>query len=83
MATSRSALVSRVMFIAVMSTRASLDNTIAVQAQEYGYDVIVWLERALRATQLIGATQNVEGVERVARIVRAMKEFSILSMPWN
>jgi putative ABC transport system permease protein len=53
------------MFIAVMSTRASLDNTIAAQVQEYGYDVIVWLERPLRATQLIAATQNVEGVERV------------------
>ena len=58
-------MLSGVMFIAVMSTRASLDNTIAVQAQEYGYDGIVWFERPLRATQLIGATQNVEGVERV------------------
>jgi len=58
-------MLSGVMFIAVMSTRASLHNTIAVQVREYGYDVLVWLERPLRVTQLIGVTQDVEGVERV------------------
>jgi putative ABC transport system permease protein len=56
---------SGVMFIAVVSTRASLDNTIAVQARQYGYDVIVWLEQPLRVTQLTETTQNAEGVERV------------------
>ena len=58
-------MLSGVMFTAVMSTRASLDHTIAVQVQEYGYDVIAWLERPFRATQLIAAAQNVEGVEGV------------------
>lgn len=58
-------ILSGVMFIAVVSTSASLDNTIALQVQEYGYDVMVWLERPLRATQSIAATENVVGVAGV------------------
>ncbi len=58
-------VLSGVMFIAVISTSASLDNTIARQVQEYGYDVMVWLERPWRATQSIAATENVAGVASV------------------
>lgn len=58
-------VLSGVMFIAVISTSASLDNTIALQVQEYGYDVMVWLDRPQRATQSIAATENVASVASV------------------
>lgn len=51
-----------VMFMMVISAEASLNNTLDVLLQQYGYDVSVWLDRSYRAERLIEVSRGVPGV---------------------
>jgi putative ABC transport system permease protein len=51
-----------VVFMMVISAKASLNNTLDVLLQQYGYDVSVWLDRSYRAERLIEVSRGVPGV---------------------
>ena len=50
------------MFMMVISVEASLNNTLDVLLQQYGYDVSAWLDRSYRTERLIEVSKGVPGV---------------------
>jgi len=52
-----------VMFIVVMSVGASMNNTIEVLLDDFGFDVLVVFDRAHRASRLAEVTEAVPGVD--------------------
>lgn len=54
-----------VMFIVVMSVGASMNNTIEVLLNDFGFDVLVVFDRTHRVAHLVEATENVPGVTEV------------------
>jgi putative ABC transport system permease protein len=53
-----------VTFMMVMSAEASFEHTVEVLADDFGFDVIVVLDRPYRVTRLTEATSEVPGVEK-------------------
>jgi putative ABC transport system permease protein len=54
-----------VMFIAVLSARLSLENTVEMTLESFAYDVMVVMPRPYQADRLIEATEGMSGVARV------------------
>jgi putative ABC transport system permease protein len=52
------------MFIVVISVGASMNNTIEVLINDFGFDVLVVFDRAHRVARLVEATESVPGVAR-------------------
>jgi putative ABC transport system permease protein len=59
-----------VMFIVVMSTSASMTNTITVLLDDFGFDVSVWTDRFYRVQRLVDATESVPGVVKAEVALR-------------
>jgi putative ABC transport system permease protein len=60
-----SLMLGGVMFLMVLSVRASFHNTLDVLLGDFGFDVLVVLERSYHTTRLIEAIEGVRGVEQV------------------
>ncbi len=59
-----------VMFIVVMSTSASMTNTIDVLLDDFGFDVSVWTDRFYRVNRLVEVTESVPGVVKAEVALR-------------
>jgi putative ABC transport system permease protein len=66
-----------VLFIAVVSTRASLDSSLEMILDDLAYDVMVIFPRAYRTDRLIEGTEGVPGVTRVEVWDQAESELSL------
>jgi putative ABC transport system permease protein len=51
-----------VMFIMVMSVRASFDYTLDLMLSDFGGDAVIWFEKTYRASRLVEVSESVPGV---------------------
>jgi putative ABC transport system permease protein len=65
------------MFMMVISVSASMDNTIDVLLDDFGFDISVWTDRYYRVQRLTEVTESVPGVARAEVALRRGAELSL------